>query len=195
MKRLSKIITVLLLVLALPALAEWDGYLTKAGTGTLTTNADVAFGASGGKTLRLVSLTARTDVGTGAIYIASGASTHITTVQVTTALTNFPVSSVGSTAHGDLLVIQTPTDVLYVRTAYSVTGTTNIAIYETAGATIPVGSKIYRCSDLMTITACSTNNILLDSECLKSASKRMPIVIRITGTAGCSIPAATVRYE
>ena len=196
MKLNRSIITVLALcALALPAVAEWDGYLTKAGAGTLTTNADVAFGSSVGKTLRLVSLNARTDLTTGAIYLAAGASTHITTVQVTSALTNFPVSSVGSTANGELLVIQTPTDVLYVRTAYAVTGTTNISTYETAGATIPVGSKIYRCSDIMTITPCSTNNIQLNSECLKSASKRMPIVIRITGTAACTIPAATVHYD
>jgi hypothetical protein len=196
MKRFTSLLALTaLLALALPALAQWDGYLTKAGGGTGTTNADVAFGASVGKTARLVGLDCRTDLTTAAIYLASGTERHYLGTQVTTALTNFPTTSVGTVAMGDILVIQTPANVLYVRTAYGVTGTTNIATYETAGATIPVGSYIYRCSDMMTLTACTTNNILLNGECLKSSLKRMPIAVRITGTAGCSIPAATVKYE
>lgn len=193
MKRITTLIA--LLALALPALAQWDGYLTKAGTGTGTTNADVAFGASVGKTARLVNLNCRTDLTTATIALCSGTERHYLSTQVTTSLTNFPTTSVGTVAGGDILVIQTPANALYVKTAYGVTGTTNIATYETAGATIPVGSYIYRMSDKVTITACTTNNILLSAEALKSALKRQPIAVRITGTSACSIPAATVHYD
>jgi len=182
-----------LLALALPASAQWSGYLSKSGTGTGTTNSDAIFGASVGKEIRLVSVRAATDLAAGPILLLSGTEAHTMTVSSATA--NLPVGSVGTVAANDVLVIHTSANTLTTRICNSVTGTTNIELTAVPGATLAIGTKIYRMSDVQTILPGTTNQVAWTGECLKKSLIRMPLMVRVIGTAACTLQSAAVRYD
>jgi len=171
-----------------------EGYITKSGTGT--TSADAIFPAAANAALRLTAYDVKSDltsatlkfyVGTKVSTIASNALSTATNVFVTAGATNF--------SNTDIVVIQHADETMTALVAAAPEGNTNVCFTGQIGVAVTAGAKVYKLGTVYTTQVQSTNVIRVAGESILVTGRRMPLLLRVTGTSACSINSATGKYD
>lgn len=197
-KLLTCVLAGMLVALSAPFTASaqslQEGYVTKSGTGS--TSADAIFPAGYNSTLRLTSYDVKSDLTSATLKIytgskvstlASNALSTATNVYVTSGATNFTAA--------DVVVIQKADDTMIAAVVDSVEGNTNINLTGQIGTAASAADKIYKMGNVYTSQGQSTNVIRVAGEAIVVAPKRMPMMLRMTGTSACSINHATAHHD
>jgi hypothetical protein len=118
------------------------------------------------------------------------------TVQLAAAstVTNLTLTANTGFTNGDIVVIQTPLDVVFSAIVHSTNNATNVNFYAQVGTAVPAGSTIHRMSE-NTKVPIGAATVHQAADAIFAARLRHPIMLRLNCHATNTINTATVFYD
>jgi|ERR1051326_7223300 hypothetical protein len=159
-------------------------YETKSASGT--TSAQVLFNTDSHLPTRVVSLDVTSDLSSSTLTFQSGIVSYTLSASATNTATNVIVTSYGTLASNDVVLIQTAAGSLTNATVYSVANLTNVTFTAQIGLILAANDQLFKLGNSRTLTIGATT-VRLNGEAIFIADQDQPFVLKITGTSACSI--------
>src|ERR1051326_224694 len=131
-------------------------YETKSASGT--TAAQVLFNTDSHLPTRVVSLDVTSDLSTSTLTFQSGTVSYTLSASATNTATNVIVSSYGTLASNDVVIIQTTTGLLTNATVYSVANLTNVNFTAQIGLILAANDQLFKLGNTRTLTIGATRS-------------------------------------
>ena len=101
------------------------------------------------------------------------------------------VTSYGTLASNDVVIVQTAGGVVTNATVYSVVNATNLNIKAATGITVSSGDNVFKLGNTRTTTVGATT-LRLNGPAIFVADQAQPCLMKISGTSACAINNAVV---